>query len=59
LGQGNGKHCFAKQKRKHSFAESAKPMGKKTEIVILPMVLQIHNTIVLQGAELEGRDGYL
>jgi hypothetical protein len=27
--------------------------------VILPMVLQIHNTIVLQGAELEGRDGYL
>jgi len=30
-------------------------MGKETAHVILPMVLQIRETMVLQGVELEGK----
>ena len=30
-------------------------MGKMKKIVVLSMVLQFHNTIVLQGAELDGK----
>jgi hypothetical protein len=44
-----------REKEKHSFGKPPKPMGKMTTAVILPMVLKIRKTMVLQRIEREGK----